>query len=52
MPSPTPRPKTLEQLKASILNPALTSHFQCWFNPPGAVRTWVQQRASAGIGNG
>jgi len=53
MPSPTPRPKTLEQLKASILNPALTSHFECSFNPPDAVRTWVNQyRTGAGLGNG
>ena len=52
MAAPAPSKKTVSELKSTILRPALTSHFQCWFNPPGAVRTWVQQRASAGIGNG
>ncbi len=52
MPAPSPSKKTVADLKASILNPALTSNFQCWFNPPGEVRTWVNQRSSAGIGNG
>tara|TARA_R100001594_G_scaffold105972_1_gene140456 strand:+ start:43 stop:717 length:675 start_codon:yes stop_codon:yes gene_type:complete len=33
-----PHKKVLADLKASILDPALTSHFQCWFSPPGAVR--------------
>jgi hypothetical protein len=52
MPSPFPVKKTVSDLKATILNPALTSHFQCWFNPPDPVRRWVQKRISAGIGNG
>jgi hypothetical protein len=26
------------QIKEKILRPSLTSHFQCWFNPPDAVR--------------
>lgn len=25
-------------VKSALLKPALTSHFQCWFNPPQAVR--------------
>jgi hypothetical protein len=25
-------------IKQKLLRPALTSHFQCWFNPPAAVR--------------
>ena len=38
MVTPRPQKKVLADLKASILSPALTSHFQCWFSPPGAVR--------------
>ena len=38
MVTPRPQKKVLADLKASILNPALTSHFQCWFYPPSAVR--------------
>jgi hypothetical protein len=52
MPAPSPSKKTVADLKASILNPALTSNFQCWFNPPDEVKKWVNQRSSAGIGNG
>jgi hypothetical protein len=52
MAAPAPSKKTLSDLKASLLRPSLTSQFQCWFNPPIAVRNWVQQKASAGIGNG
>ena len=48
-----PSPKLVSQLKASILNPALTSHFECSFNPPPSVRTWVNRyRNNAGLGNG
>ena len=36
--TPNPHKKILADLKASILNPALTSHFQCWFFPPPRVR--------------
>jgi hypothetical protein len=52
MPASFPVKKTVSDLKSTILNPALTSHFQCWFNPPGPVRSWVQKRVGAGIGNG
>tara|TARA_R100001443_G_scaffold31435_1_gene45425 strand:- start:19 stop:684 length:666 start_codon:yes stop_codon:yes gene_type:complete len=31
---PTPQKKVVSDLKASILTPALTSHFQCWFTVP------------------
>ena len=50
--SPNPTNKVLSDLKASILNPALTSHFQCWFNPPSAVIQWTQDRAKLGLGEG
>lgn len=53
MPAPSPTPKTVSQLKSSILNPALTSHFLCSFNPPDAVREWVNlHRSQAGLGDG
>ena len=39
MVTPRPQKKVLSDLKASILNPALTSHFQCWFYPPSPVRS-------------
>ena len=35
--SETPPPKIINaglDLKSKLLRPALTSHFQCWFNPP------------------
>lgn len=51
--APSPSKKKLSDLKASILNPALTSHFQCWFNPPQPVRNWVDEyRVKAGLGDG
>ena len=53
MPSQPPRPRTVSELKSSILNPALTSHFECSFNPPQPVRDWVNlHRNNAGLGNG
>ena len=39
MVTPRPQKKVLADVKASSLNPALTSHFQCWFYPPSAVRS-------------
>lgn len=50
MPSPKPEKKKVAQIKGSILNPALTSHYQCWFNPPNQVRRWVDERSKAGLG--
>ena len=50
MPAPSPSKKVLSDLKASILNPALTSHFQCWFNPPSLVQDWISQKVNAGLG--
>tara|TARA_B100000965_G_scaffold347005_1_gene318854 strand:- start:4 stop:687 length:684 start_codon:yes stop_codon:yes gene_type:complete len=34
MPTPRPNKKILSNLKSSILRPALTSHYQCWFAVP------------------
>jgi len=50
MPAPKPEKRKVAQIKNSILNPALTSHYQCWFNPPEKVTDWVKQRAEAGLG--
>jgi hypothetical protein len=51
MVAPAPSKKTVADLKASILQPALTSNYECWFEPPSAVSTWLGQRKSAGLGN-
>lgn len=50
MPAPKPEKRKVAQIKNSILNPALTSHYQCWFTPPQKVTDWVKQRAAAGLG--
>ena len=33
----TPQPTAVERLKTSILNTALTTHYECWFNPPQSI---------------
>ena len=33
----TPKPTAVSQLKKSILNPALTSYYECHFNPPPSI---------------
>ena len=30
------------QIKEKLLRPALTSHYQCWFNPPTPVIDWIK----------
>ena len=50
MPAPNPQKKSVAQIKSTLLRPATTSHFQCWFNPPQAVRDWTATKESAGIG--
>ena len=50
MPQPSPTRKTLADLKATILRPATPANFQCWFNPPNAVRKWLGERQSSGFG--
>ena len=30
------------QIKEKLLRPALTSHYQCWFNPPNPVINWLK----------
>jgi hypothetical protein len=44
MAAPQPRALKNFEIKQKLLRPALTSHFQCWFNPPSAVRTHVAEK--------
>jgi hypothetical protein len=52
MVAPRPVKKSVSDLKSSLLRPALTSHFFCWFEPPQLVQAFINSRAGAGIGNG
>ena len=52
-----PKPRKLSDLKASLLRPALTSHFQCFFPIPVDLKTgspnlqkWISDKVSAGLG--
>ena len=45
-----PTRKTVADLKTNILNPALTSTYECHFAFPKTVRDWAN--SSSGIGNG
>lgn len=47
---PNPIKKAVADIKSQLLNPALTSNFQCWFQPPPPVIDWIQQQADAGYG--
>jgi len=47
--TPSPRRRQLSDLKASILRPATTSNFQCWFDPPQSVKNWLNDRHNAGL---
>tara|TARA_B100001250_G_scaffold59394_1_gene46289 strand:- start:35 stop:892 length:858 start_codon:yes stop_codon:yes gene_type:complete len=38
----TPKPTAIAKLKNSILNTALTTHYECWFNPPSAIGGGVE----------
>ena len=50
MATPSPTKRKLSDLKATILAPALTSHFECHFNPPPAVNSWLSQKQGSGSG--
>ena len=50
MATPSPKKRRLSDLKASILSPAQTSHFECHFNPPPLVNTWLREKESVGSG--
>lgn len=46
-----PSRKTVSDIKSQLFNPALTSHFQAWFNPPPKVTTWIAQQSAIGYGS-
>ena len=48
--TPKPRARNVADLKASILNPSLTSTYETSFVFPGAVTGWI--RSQSGVGNG
>lgn len=59
MATPAPSRKSVFKIKAALLQPALTSHFECWFNPPktltdrdptNSLDTFLEQRVKAGVG--
>ena len=50
MATPKPKRKTVADLKTNILNPALTSTYECTFVFPDAVEKWINRKS--GIGNG
>ncbi len=39
--SPKPTIKSLSKIKSTLLNPALTSNYECYFNPPNDVRNYL-----------
>ena len=42
--APSPRRTAASTIKEKLLKPAHTSHFECHFNPPGEVITWMSNR--------
>lgn len=50
-----PSIKVADQIKEKLLRPGLTSHYQCWFNPPEKVYNWIKDNKGfdyRGFGNG
>ena len=52
MATPKPRARNVADLKANILRTSLTSTYECHFNPPSAVRSWMNSRRRFDIGGG
>jgi hypothetical protein len=44
MPAPAPRPQKMSKVVRTLLKPALTSHFQCWFYPTPGASSWMKER--------
>lgn len=40
--APKPSVKSLSKIKSTLLRPALTSHYECYFNPPNDVRNYLR----------
>jgi hypothetical protein len=52
MAAPNPKPLNVSDIKSKLLNPALTSHFLCEFQPPSINNTFsnfVRERVNAGF---
>jgi hypothetical protein len=47
---PSTQPQRVSDIKSILLKPAFTSTFRCKFDPPPAVKGWMQKKADAGIG--
>lgn len=47
---PAPIRGLVADIKSQLFNPALTSHFQCFFEPPDPVVKWMQDQTAAGVG--
>lgn len=39
-----PSVKRITEIKSQLLRPSLTSHYQCWFNPPSEVRGYLKDK--------
>ena len=48
MATPKPRARNVADLKSSILNPSLTSTYECHFNPPPSVKRWMNRSSLGG----
>lgn len=42
MPAPNPQKRSVDFLKTKIMQPALTSHFECYFALPGTMSSWFR----------
>lgn len=42
MPVPNPQKRSVDFLKTKIMQPALTSHFECYFALPGTMSSWFR----------
>jgi hypothetical protein len=45
-----PIKRLMSDIKNKLMNPATTSHFECFFTPPRSVATFMEERANAGAG--
>ena len=45
-----PTPRTMSDIKSKLLRPATTSHFECFFAPPKAVKNAMKEKNKAGAG--
>lgn len=49
--APRPTNVSLSQFKSRLNSPALTAHYQCWFNPPQLFREWLGYKDIGYVGN-